>query len=66
MSEPLQETGYVSSLAPRRVPLLPPGPPPSRWSELGALLHWISDSWLRAADADATWEQGAGREHHEP
>jgi hypothetical protein len=58
--------GYVSSLAPRPHPLVPPGPPPSRWAELAAVASWMLGSWLRPGDADATWEQQTGREHREP
>jgi len=57
--------GYVSSLAPRPHALTPAGTPPSRWAELAAAVAWMVRSWLRPGDADARWEQRAGREHRE-
>ena len=63
---PGTEAGYVSSLAPRPHALTQPGPQPSRRAELRAILAWIAGSWLRPGDADAAWQQRAGREHHEP
>ena len=59
-------TGYSSSLAARPHALAPPGPRPSRWAELAAMLAWVLGSWLRPGDAEAAWEQRAGREHREP
>ena len=60
------DTGYISSLAARPHALTPPGPQPSRRAELGASVAWVLGSWLRPGDADAAWEQRAGREHQEP
>jgi hypothetical protein len=60
------DTGYISSLAARPHALMPPGPQPCRWAELGAIVAWVLGSWLRPGDADAAWEQQAGRQHQEP
>jgi hypothetical protein len=59
-------TDYISSLDAQREPLPAPGREPSRLAELGSLVAWIIGSWLRPADAEAAWQQGAGREARLP